>query len=663
MPENPPERTYKHQVPAEVFVEAFTTLKWTAAQTKKFNKLGIERLKGSELRKRAAGLNKWYLNDNDEFTLLTNAQVTGDIIIDNRTGILPHWCIYQSKLPEISLINCQWAKVDHESKNVLNGTMFNIIDSIIGYLIIDHCKVGELNVDDKSSSGGLIITKSTMSNFEINNSDIIGNNSVSNSRIGTLTIKGSRTADFIFKKKSSIDKIIIVLSATGNFNIEDSITDDTIIGECVIGNFNISRSISGSFIANDSKIDGFTIHDYTSLGWDICDTYASFNFSKVNITQCHLQNCNISELRMGNACSIELYVTGQAINLIDFDCVILSKNSIVSLSRISLYACNISEFAMLGNLYFRNIIKLNHPFAFDAGKRLSGELHWEVAFNAVRNIYQTYQFNLKKLSNITFPSFRISQSSLGKTEFTDCDLAGFNFEYNNSKITEVFISGGTVPENVVVYDEQDKLTKVEKLHQQKSFFDQLKKVFEGQGDIVRGTKYHARTSEIQMQIITLQILEKFILATQKIKDISWLRTFFVKSKYKKFLKRIWNYLTETIYLCSEWGVYSLNKLSNKHGESWFRGLLFTLFVSLVGFHFYNIALSSPKYSFVWEWNTDYLSDWAQFIIPTHKIDFIDTKDQIFLTNSAAFRDILSRIFIGYGIYQLISAFRKHGKRG
>lgn len=137
---------------------------------------------------------------------------------------------------------------------------------------------------------------------------------------------------------------------------------------------------------------------------------------------------------------------------------------------------------------------------------------------------------------------------------------------------------------------------------------------------MRGTKYHAKASAIQMEIL-----------------------------WKK--KNI-----------AELLVYVFNWLSNKHGESWLRGFLFTIAVSLIGFYFYNNALTTPKYEFVWG-STDFLGDWAQFILPTHKIDFIDTKDQIFLTNSAAFRDILSRILIGYGIYQLISAFRKYGKKG
>lgn len=109
----------------------------------------------------------------------------------------------------------------------------------------------------------------------------------------------------------------------------------------------------------------------------------------------------------------------------------------------------------------------------------------------------------------------------------------------------------------------------------------------------------------------------------------------------------------------KWWVYKLNETSNRHGESWGWAIVFTLGISSIGFIFYNAALESVKYELVLGWHTDFIGDWAQFILPTHKTDFMVKEP----SSHALFIDVVSRIFIGYGIYQLISAFRKHGKKG
>ncbi len=107
----------------------------------------------------------------------------------------------------------------------------------------------------------------------------------------------------------------------------------------------------------------------------------------------------------------------------------------------------------------------------------------------------------------------------------------------------------------------------------------------------------------------------------------------------------------------EFLVYFFNLISNNHGRSWFVALTFIVVVIHIGFYFYNNSLINPVYSFEWG-NTDYLGDLAKFILPTHKFNFLG-----FDPNSKAVTiDFISRLFIGYGIYQFISAFRKHGKR-
>ena len=103
-------------------------------------------------------------------------------------------------------------------------------------------------------------------------------------------------------------------------------------------------------------------------------------------------------------------------------------------------------------------------------------------------------------------------------------------------------------------------------------------------------------------------------------------------------------------------VLSLNAISNWFGSSYNIGILFTL--SIAGL-FFNLALSHIG-DFVFTTN---ISDWqwryfVQFINPTHRFDYmklidVNPRKWFFIW------DFLGRIFVGYGIYQTITAFRKY----
>lgn len=93
----------------------------------------------------------------------------------------------------------------------------------------------------------------------------------------------------------------------------------------------------------------------------------------------------------------------------------------------------------------------------------------------------------------------------------------------------------------------------------------------------------------------------------------------------------------------------LGKWSNSHGESWLRGALFTLLIGLIFF--------TPSFFSTKEWDSNnFLEYYFQFMLPTHPMDFMST-----LKPSAwfYFLDFTGRIFIAFGIYQTVVAFRKY----
>lgn len=118
-----------------------------------------------------------------------------------------------------------------------------------------------------------------------------------------------------------------------------------------------------------------------------------------------------------------------------------------------------------------------------------------------------------------------------------------------------------------------------------------------------------------------------------------------------------------------WAQYitlSLNKLSTKYGADWIRSFGLILLLGLFFFIAYVLFLPSVEVGLkflTWPNTVENIIFFSRyyfdFIIPTHKIDFIGEYKAGFWS---AFIDVLSRIIIGYLIYQTIAAFRQFGKR-
>ena len=235
------------------------------------------------------------------------------------------------------------------------------------------------------------------------------------------------------------------------------------------------------------------------------------------------------------------------------------------------------------------------------------------------------------------PIIKISQSSLGKTEFTDCPLADYRFEFSNSKITECFVSGGSIPtDNVHIINAESNSLKE---HEQKaSFFNQFKKIFEAQGDIYHATQFQAKWAEEQRKELGLRKKEEY----KRVGKMKlWLR-----------VKIFFNSTSNDIFTL--W----LNKISNLHGESWARALAF-LFVSAIFFYLlYLLTICRLFNGNSIDWNL--FGYFFQYFNPAHDIRFID--ENLKINGWTVFVDYLGRLFVAYGIYQFIAAFRKHTKK-
>lgn len=279
--------------------------------------------------------------------------------------------------------------------------------------------------------------------------------------------------------------------------------------------------------------------------------------------------------------------------------------------------------------------------------------HDAISEKTIKNIenqqkdYLAFVEKLKKQTNAQ-PQFVISNTNLSKTEFLGCDLRGFEFLYCNSKLSEAFITGSELPKNNIdIYDsknsspdgyrkmliQQDTFLEQQLFYfkQKTSVYTQLKKVFTNQGNIVEAGWYHSKAMKFQEKLLDAEV--------ERRKKVEGTKSLLL---YKETLDK--------------W-VFKLNHLSNRHGESWAVALRFVVISSLV---LYSVFYASLYYKYDFSFDTiwHFVGNYFTFINPTHKINYMTNE----LTACSKFVDFISRIVIGYGIYQFVVAFRRHGKK-
>lgn len=102
----------------------------------------------------------------------------------------------------------------------------------------------------------------------------------------------------------------------------------------------------------------------------------------------------------------------------------------------------------------------------------------------------------------------------------------------------------------------------------------------------------------------------------------------------------------------------LNSVSNNFGLSYGQAILFIFIVALISFILSRLFISDYQYfSISWESANEFWSSFFQFLNPTHKPFYLG--DNLSYNAGYFIFDYLGRIFIGYGIYQFIQAFRKY----
>ena len=107
----------------------------------------------------------------------------------------------------------------------------------------------------------------------------------------------------------------------------------------------------------------------------------------------------------------------------------------------------------------------------------------------------------------------------------------------------------------------------------------------------------------------------------------------------------------------------LNTISNKNEQSWWRGFIFTIAVACLFFIMINICGIDKASFFEWGWKdwNSFGEVWKNYLTMFYLTDFKAKFDGVKLNALGETLFFISKIFVAYGVYQTISAFRKYGK--
>jgi hypothetical protein len=218
----------------------------------------------------------------------------------------------------------------------------------------------------------------------------------------------------------------------------------------------------------------------------------------------------------------------------------------------------------------------------------------------------------------------IKSSNLGKSDFILCDFAKAKLEFQSSKMTEIFVSETEFPQTVISNG-------VKNHRQAQLAFGQLSSAFQKQGDTVRSLEYQAREIEAHYRHLL----------------------FYDKKDGKISFTKV-----------SLW----LNKWSNDFGRSWQRGMLFSIAAGII--FFYLLVVSSRTYhiGLPISFDSRIFISFLRFMNPLRFFEletmFKLGSDKSFLSLSgwSYFWDFLGRVFVAYGFYQTIQAFRRYGRK-
>ncbi len=644
--------TYKYKIKADDFVKLFL------ADDDKFEELkkelgveGVERLTCNELNIKFQSDSGYATNEfnNQKIIFVSNTDIVGNLFINNikKSNRYPLF-FYKSRLAIIYVERSELKNINNE-----NSRTFYFVDSITNNFNIDRSVLGNIEISRNSKVGDINFTNSEMESFVLYKNSLMGQFDIINSKLKQIILsKHAEIGDFNLKN-SSIKKIIVEENSVigildissssfiGNIYINDSIISHLNLIKSSIGDTMVKKSSTNNFYFENCNTGDFCFMQSIIKRFYADNLCCSFLVSSSVFSILLLKNCNIPSFRLELASKLEVCIIDGQINLLNLSSTIINQNTIITIEGTIINVINMEKLTILGNLYFRRIEKAKSLIEWYHSNTEESDF---LELNKL--LKKRYMDFSKKLNNaFNYPTIRISQSSLGKTEFSDCPLNDFEFQFNNSNISNCFITGGTIPDDVKIVNAKGEIieTGAEMYNQKASFYNQLKRIFEAGGDIYRATQFQAKWAKQQEKYLWRKIVDN-------IKNIWQLNGWFLA-----ILKIL---IIPIKVIAQDMFVFIFNKLSNNHGESWLKALGFTITTAIL---FYILYLWSIGRCFNGnEFDKTLVNGFFDFINPVNKTDLIERNYET--TFWTPLWLLLGKIFVGVGTYKFLSAFRKHSKR-
>jgi hypothetical protein len=399
----------------------------------------------------------------------------------------------------------------------------------------------------------------------------------------------------------------------------------------VLRNCCIENSIEFSTKESDYLVSGLFIKNRLEV-----------NQGSYSLTGCKCESVVIGANRSSG--KILLDIAGSEFNAIYFQNY-SSKDSVITLRNVQTNTCTFENFLNYGSLVF-NLFSLantrreygeykpNKPAqshnlkAFQGAMFYAGQFGGQDAFNERIEAFKGALVNIQGITETESPSsFHLINSDLGKASYIESNISHSKLYYKNSKLTDIFLAGTSLPHYHDVMSSENSF-------QHRLALSQIRKVYENRGDSVTASEYQSQE---------LEILRK---------NLRWKEDFFEKLPLTMHFK------------------------SSRHGQNWEPafcwlfggGFLLWLIICVLLFDMPRLNKESV---IIFLASTSYF---IQFLLPIHRFDLID----LYIKNVAGVQhlsnlnewilpvaygiDTICRLFSGYLVYQLIAAFRKHGKK-
>jgi hypothetical protein len=449
------------------------------------------------------------------------------------------------------------------------------------------------------------------------------------SNIGELEFDGCKFDDDVdilsaknrvhIAKNCSFSKKTKISFAQGNLDIsESSFFDLTLFGniqKLSVNNTNTNVKIENTvLLIKDAAItySEFNQINFTKI-WiqDNSQLFYEGNFKHVECKEMsvknmkighlfHLMNCTIKDFSIDNIGGDNKHRYLKFSEKCDLGRVSIPLHMFES---VDVRNCNLSELNLTGKNNSESVFVITNC---DLGK---------VNFTDVVN---KGSLSLRDITLIPNGVIKIINSDLGKADFIACKFSDATMEFQSSKVMDIFLSETDFPDKVLKDSKPD--------HKQARLaFGQLHTAFQKQGDTIRSLEYHSREVE-------------------------------------EHFKDIWKQPTEILTTLN----LSFNAISNYFGRWWGLGVMFTF---AIGFLFFSLLLVNTNRSDLWLRflsKTEYLESFLKFMNPLRQFD-IDSlfRKELFVKPISRWYyifDFLGRLFIVYGYYQTIQAFRKFGRK-